>query len=317
MLPLLRAFMAGNVLADESVDAGRRDLLSRTPAALLLGSGALVAPPQADAANKTSNGFDPIDSSFIEFPDEMSRFRAHMRFERNLRDQAEVTSWYHFTQYLVTPGFRPTPIIRFEGLEYSYLRRIGRETWRVHGHNMSFPRDLRTGQMSDAATNPVTGDILKVEPMFLTGDPGMLHSPRGFLTLDRLQPQWVAPNLMFRREGELVKMEQIRPAPESWPKMFVESSSSFVPRREFDNARITSLLYQTSGFYIFPCPKWMNMGDRPGHMLGFWSGRKLRGAHELPMEFRARAQRDRPDLLEARWEIFEKPIPEALRTAVI
>lgn len=313
MLPLLRSFIATE---SEIVDAGRRELLGAAPAALLLGAGALTAASPADAASSKSGGLDPIESSFVEFPDEMSRFRAHMRFERDLRDQGEVTSWYHFTQYLVTPGFRPTPIIRFEGLEYSYLRRIGRETWRVHGHNMSFPRDLRTGKFSDAATNPVTGETLKVEPMFLTGDPGMLHSPRGFLTLDRQQPQWVAPNLMFRLEGELIKMEQIRPVPESWPKMFIETSCSFVPRREFDNARITSLLYQTSGFYIFPFPKWMNMGDRPGHMLGAWSGRKLRGAHELPAEFRARAQRDRPDLLEARWEAFEKPIPEALRAAV-
>ncbi len=312
----LRAWMADLATDTGTLDVGRRDLLGGGTAAILLGSGALTAASPAEAASLKSGGLNPIESSFVEFPDEMGRFRAHMRFERDMRDEAQVTSWYHFTQYLVTPGFRPTPIVRFEGLEYSYLRRIGRETWRVHGHNMSFPRDLRTGQWSDAANNPVTGETLKVEPMFLTGDPGMLHSPRGFLTLDQPQPQWVTPNLMFRREGELIKMEQIRPVPESWPKMFVESSCSFVPRREFDNPRITSLLYQTAGFYISPFPKWMLMGDRPGHMLGAWSGRKLRGPHELPPEFRARAERDRPDLLEARWEEFEKPIPDALRAAV-
>jgi hypothetical protein len=37
---------------------------------------------------------------------------------------------------------------------------------------------------------------------------------------------------------------------------------------------------------------------------------------ELPTEFRSRAQHDRPDLLEAHWEVFEKPIPEALRAAL-
>jgi hypothetical protein len=60
----------------------------------------------------------------------------------------------------------------------------------------------------------------------------------------------------------------------------------------------------------------MNMGERPGHMLGFWSGRKIRGVRELPTEFRTRAQHDRPDLLEARWEVFDKPIPDALRAAL-
>lgn len=313
MLPLLRSFIATE---SEVVDTGRRELLGAAPAALLLGAGAMTAASTADAASPKSGGLDPIESSFVEFPDEMSRFRAHMRFERDLRDQAEVTSWYHFTQYLVAPGFRPTPIIRFEGLEYSYFRRIGAQVWRVHGHNMSFPRDVQSGKFSDKALNPVTGESISVEPMFLTGDPGHLQSPKGFLPMERGEVRWTPLNAMFRIEGELIKMEQIRPAPESWPKMFVESSCSFVPRREFDNARITSLLYQTSGFYIFPFPKWMNMGDRPGHMLGFWSGRKLRGVRELPAEFRARAQRDRPDLLEARWEVFEKPVPEALRAAL-
>lgn len=315
MLPLLRSWIAGNgIEEDESVDAGRRDLLGAAPA-FMLGTGALAAAP-VDAAGSKPGGLAPIESSFVEFPDEMSRFRAHMRFERDLRDQGEVTSWYHFTQYLVAPGFRPTPIIRFEGLEYSYFRRVGTQVWRVHGHNMSFPRDVRSGKFSDKALNPVTGESISVEPMFLTGDPGHLQSPKGFLPMERGEVRWTPLDAMFRIEGELIKMEQARPAPESWPKMFIESSCSFVPRREFDNPRITSLLYQTAGFYIFPFPKWMNMGDRPGHMLGFWSGRKLRGVRELPAEFRARAQHDRPDLLEAHWEVFDKPIPEALRTAL-
>ena len=129
MLQLLRSWIAGNGAdgtGTEAVDAGRRDLLGAAPAAFLLGTGAMTTASTADAAGSKPGGLDPIESSFIEFPDEMSRFRAHMRFERDLRDQAEVTSWYHFTQYLVTPGFRPAPIIRFEGLEDSYLRRIGR-----------------------------------------------------------------------------------------------------------------------------------------------------------------------------------------------
>jgi hypothetical protein len=76
---------------------------------------------------------------------------------------------------------------------------------------------------------------------------------------------------------------------------------------------VTSLKFQTSGFYAFPFPKWMGMGDRPGHMIGAWSGRKLAGAHELPAEFQARARADHPGLLQARWAEFERPLPPALR----
>ena len=297
-----------------AIDVGRRSVLRQAPAALLLGAGVAAADSTTPREARRSG---PIESSFVDFPDELARFRAHMRFERDLRDTAETISWYHFTHYVVAPGSRPAPVVRFEGCEYSYQRRIGKQTWRVHGHNMSFPRDLQTGKYSDLAVNPITQETLQVAPMFLTGDPGLLQSPSGFLPLDRTNPQWIKPNVMFRIEGELIKMEQVRPIPENWPIMFIESSVASAPRRDFDNPTVTSLRYQTSGFYIFPFPKWMRMGDRPGHMLGAWSGRKLQGPQELPEDYRAHAENQRPDLLHAQWDLLDKPLPEPLRAAVI
>jgi len=301
------------VPADEPpADPTRRRWLAAAPAGLLAAAGVGAASRAAAAASPAASADPRIDSGFIDFADERERFKAHFRFERDLRDQGEAVSWYHFTLFALAPDARPAPVVRFEGMEYSYFRRIGDLTWRIHAHNLSFPRDLQGGAFVSQVLNPLTGERVTVPPMVLLEDPGVLHSPRGYLPLDSRGPNWLSSYLMFRREGDLVKVDHIRPTPDGWPKMFIESSTSAVPRAQFDDPRVTSLKFQTSGFYAFPFPKWMGMGERPGHMIGAWSGRKLAGAHELPAEFHARARAEHPGLLQARWSEFERPLPEAL-----
>lgn len=295
-------------------DPARRRWIAAAPAGV---AGLALAPWPSLAASATAataaRGADgPTDSGFLAFADARERFRAHFRFERDLRDQGEVVSWYHFILYALSPDARPAPVVRYEGMEYSYFRRIGDLTWRIHAHNLSFPRDLATGAFTSEAVNPLSGARVAVPPMVLLGDPGVLHSPRGYLPLDSSEPHWLDSYLMFRTEGELVKVEHIRPTPEGWPKLFIESSTSSVPRAEFDDPRVTSLRFQTSGFYAFPFPKWMEMGDRPGHMIGAWSGRKLAGPQQLPAEFQARVRAEHPELLRARWSEFDRPLPARL-----
>lgn len=300
----------------------RRRFMLAAPAAALLPSPHAVAqgasrdadarPAGARESAAGTQSAGPIDSSFLEFPDERERFRALFRFERDLVDQGEALSWYHFTLFAVAPGLRPAPVVRFEGMEYSYFRRVGDLTWRIHAHNLSFPRELRTGRFTLVASNPITRRDVVVQPMALVEDPGVLHGPQGYLPLDSKRVSWFATDAVFRIEGELVKYDHSRPAPESWPVMFIESSTSAVSRRAFDDPRVTSLKYQTSGFYLFPWPAWMQMGEQPGHMLGAWSGRKLSGPGELPREFRERAEREYPQLLAARWRELDRPLPAAL-----
>lgn len=323
---------------DQGVDRARRDWLSRVPGGLLWAGAAASAVATATAAGAAAGGVaegqgaagqgpaaglvlppplpgSPTDSTFVRFADERERFRALFRFERDLRDEGEALSWYHFVVYAVPQGGRPVPVVRFEGMEYSYFRRIADLTWRIHAHNLSFPRDLHTQAFVERVTNPVTGESIAPAPMVLLDDPGVLHSPRGYLPLDARSERWLDTYIVLRREGDLVKIEHIRPKPEGWPVTFIESSVSTVPRAEFDDPRITSLKFQTSGFYIFPFPKWMNMGDRPGHMIGAWSGRKLGGVGELPAEFAARARAEHPALLAARWGELERPLPAGIKVS--
>lgn len=288
--------------------ARRRWLTQAAFGAVALGA---ATTPSAEAGKHADAA---IDEGFVHFADARERFRALFRLERDLRDEGTALSSYQFLVYALPGGERPQPVVRYEGMEFSYFRRIGPDTWRIHAHNVSFPRDIATGEFVTRIPNPFGSAPLDVPPMKLLGDPGVLHGPRGYLPLDAPRVRWLDTHFVLRIEGELLKAEHIRPTPDGWPRQFIESSISTITRRDFDDPRVTSLPYQSSGFYVFPFPKWMNMENREGHMLGAWSGRKLRHVDQLPRTFAARLARENPELLQPRWQEFERSIPKEIAT---
>jgi Protein of unknown function (DUF1838) len=297
------------------LDFTRRLILTHAPAAAAWATFAAPVPAATAASAAPPQDAGPLADGYLDFANPADKFRALFRFERDLRDEGIALSTYQFLVYALPQGKRPQPIVRFEGMEFSYFRRIGDLTWRIHAHNLSYPRDLTTGRFLSTVRNPFTDEQLDVQPMRLLNDPGVLHSPRGYLPLDAPSVRWLDTFLVMRVEGDLVKSEHIRPTPDGWPTNFIESSVATVAKRDFDDPRVTSLPYQTAGFYVFPFPAWMRMGDTPGHMLGAWSGRKIRDPRNLPREFLARARAEDAALLEPRWGEFERPISAALRSA--
>jgi hypothetical protein len=275
--------------------------------AALAGPGAALASPAAGGRTV---------SRFMSFPTPQDEFIAHFRFERDLKPESQALTWYHFTLFAVSPDVRPAPVVRYEGMEFSCFREVGPLTWAIHAHNLSYPRDIDTTAFTDSAINPVTGARVTPPVMELLNDPGALYGPRGYHVLDAKTPVWLPSVRSFRVQGDEVVVDHTRPKPEGWPKMFVESSTSFVPKAQFDDPKVTSLMCQTSGFYIFPFPAWMQMGDRPGHMIGAWYGGKIAGVEELPEDFYARTARERPALLKPLRDRLDRPLPEAALAAL-
>lgn len=281
---------------------------------LLVGSLGLasLAEPAAAAPGPGKS----IESRFMHFDSVEDEFRAHFRFERDLRDEGEALTWYHFTMYALPEGAKPAPIVRFEGMEYSYFRQVGPLTWLIRAHNLSFPRSVANGALVDRVINPLTGVEVTIPTMRLLDDPGVLYSPKGYLQLDSEAGVWRPAYRMFRVQGDDIVLDHIRGAPENWPKVFMEASTSWVSRKAFDDQRVTSLPCGVSGFYTFPYPAWMRMGDAPGRMLGSWFGKKINGPAELPEEFRARVERESPELLHARYEMLRQPLPAGAQRAL-
>lgn len=284
----------------------RRALLAAAPA---------LALPDSAWSQAAAGPSGRLESRFIEFADERAAFQAHFRLERDLVDRGEALTWYHWIAFAVPHAGRPVPVVRYEGIEYSYFERVGELTWRIHAHNLSFPRDLSTGRFVDRVRNPLTGDEVAVPATVILEDPGVLYSPRGYLPLDSRSGEYLPSAKRFRIEGEFVVVDHIRAAPESWPATFIEASTSWVSRRDFEDPAVTSWPATLSGVYVFPFPSWLRMGERTGHMLGSIAGRKLKSVNEIPAEFHARAARQYPELLAPRWQELERPVrlpPSAL-----
>lgn len=279
-------------------------------AALNATPGNAAAATEHQAGRSPQAGLRPGDrwtSSFMML-DPVQRFRQALRIQRSLEDEADVLHWYHFVMVSVPLNATPKAVVRWEGIEFSRHQKIAANRYRLHGHNLSFPRDLATGEFVDTVLNPVTKKTVAVPPMALTGDPGMVRSPAGVISLDKPSAAPRPDYKMLRREGAFVKVDAIRVPPDTWPVTFLEMGFESSPAALFDDPTQTWLPSDVSGAYVFPWPKWMEMGDAPGHMFAAWSGYKLRSIDELPAEFRKRAERDYPQLLTVDRSPFSRPI---------
>lgn len=292
----------------------RRQVLGSTLPALaapVLATPALAATASSPVP-RTLNRGSRMESRLFSYADPLQHQRQSYQILRNTLDDADVLFWYHFTMFTVPAGGRPEAVVRWEGIEFSHHRRLADGVYRVHGHNLSFPRDLRSGQWTGSARNPVTGATVEVPPMALTEDPGYLYTPEGVIPLDDPEAPPRIRMEQFLIEDDLVKIEQVRLAPASWPATFIETSSNWSSRELFEDTDLPSLPAGTAGGYVFPWPAWLQMGDRPGHMFATWHGRKLQSVNELPGDFIQRAGAEHGDLLSVDMTVFDQPLPDLL-----
>ena len=287
----------------------RRNALSVAAGATgaLLGGQAAQSQTLASLSPPTSQ----VTSEFIYFDDPVEEFRAHMRIERDLvEDQGSTLTWYHWMVFVIPGGRRPEPLMRYEGIEYSYFRHLGNNNYRIHAHNLSFPRDLETNAYTDTVLNPITQERVEAPVSLLLTDPGTVASPIGFRNLNG---DGTAQDVyrQFRVEDNLIKLDSVRSAPPDWPATHIENSCQWVDIDLFANETITSLPVKFCGHYAFEYYPWLNMPEehKHGHLSGFWDGKKVNGPSELPREMLDRLEREYPELLQPRWEDFDRPAP--------
>jgi hypothetical protein len=264
---------------------------------------------QAQMARSITPPVSQVVSEFLFFDDPVEEFRAHMRMERDLvENQGTTLTWYNWMVFVIPGGRRPEPLIRYEGIEFSYFRHLGNNNYRIHAHNISLPRDLKTGKFTDTVINPITNERIEVPVSLLLTDPGTIGGPSGFRNLSG---DGSAQDVyrQFRIESDLIKFDSVRSAPPDWPATHIENSCQWVEFDLFANETITSLPVHFCGHYAYEYPKWLNMPEGKGHLSGFWDGKKVNSPAELPREMLNRLEREYPELLEPRWGEFERPIP--------
>lgn len=293
----------------EAINApiGRRLMLGGMSS---LAAASIAAPALAHAHASAPRGWPgwtgKVQTRFVGFDNPIEEFEAHFRIERDLvADQGTALTWFFWLVYLVPGDRQPIPLLRYEGMEYSYFRKVADHTYRIHAHNVSLPMSLETNEYIDSMVNPLTGELIETPASLILNDPGTVHSPRGFRNLNG-DGTYVVPYRQFRIENGLMKLDSVRSAPPDWPINHIESSIQQVPHEMFLDKSITNLPCTSTGVYVFPYSKWLEMGDRPGNLLGYWDAWKIPGVEYFPDKFLAKLQSDYPELLEPRWAEFER-----------
>ncbi len=274
-------------------------------------AGMALGPQMAQAQRSVEPPTNQVVSEFLTFEDPTEEFRTYLRMGRDLVEgRGTRLTWYNWIVFIIPGDRRPMPFMRYEGMEYSYFRNLGDYNYRIHAHNVSFPRDLNTGKFIDTVVNPITEERVEVPNTVLLTDPGTVANPKGFRNLAG-DGSYQHHFMQFRIEDNLLKFDSIRTAPPDWPATHVENSCTWAPFELYADESITSLPVKFAGHYAFEYTPWLKMPEShtQGHLTGFFDGRKINGPHELPQEFLDRMEREYPELLEPRWGEFDRPAP--------
>ena len=236
-----------------------------------------------------------ISNGVMHFASPEEHLESLMRVERTM-DEKEVAWWFWFVWFLMVPGRSPIPLMRYEGMEMSRHKQFPGHRFIVHGHNLSFPRDLVSGDYISEIINPVTGAKVPAGTSVITNDPGYEFTPQGVrpLTSDKRHTL----DEFWRIEDGLLHMQRVRTPPPEWPGQFIEQNTTTVSLTDFRRPRLLRLPSRSAGTWLQPAPRWLGFPlEMNALVLGHFDGRKLEDLQQFPREYLARVQQEYPQLL--------------------
>ena len=268
-------------------DVSRRAVLMG--AGGLLVTGAQGALPVAGAAGRAPGTVDLNNPA--------ANLAGFIRMMASLVDE-DVPWWYNGTVYAVVGETRnPEPLFTFEGMELYRVAALADGTYELTGNTVTFFRALDGTWLSDYL-NPFTGKTNAVGAAVQGGGPG-----RGFnLSVHGVRPSKLRdqiPDAPLRKWWSVaagkVWMNNDTVYPPGLPAPRAQSQSMFATVDEFNDADLPRIPAVFSSTVTMPWLAWMDMGDRPGHLLWHAAGAKLPGLDALPDAYRKRAEKEYPE----------------------
>jgi hypothetical protein len=255
---------------------------------LLLASaeGALPEPDKAGVAPGTVDLGTP-EASLVGF----------IRMMASLEEE-DVPWWYNGTVYAVIGEEQnPQALFTFSGMELYLVTHLDDGTFELTGNTVTFFQDLN-GNWLREYENPFTGKTNKVDAAVQGGGPG-----RGFnLSVNGVRPTKVRdqiPDTPLKKWWSVaanhlwMNNDTIYPPGLSAPR--AQSQTMFVSIDKFNDPDLVRLPTVFSSTVTMPWQEWMEMGDRPGHLLWHAAGAKLESVDELPGDYRRRAEAEHPE----------------------
>ena len=209
--------------------------------------------------------------------------------------------WYTGTIYATRDRMAPVKLCRFEGCEINHFTRAPSGAYQMHARTLSFFRDWDTGAILDDYKNPITGKMNKVSANVLGGNDWMEFATTG-LSLGGvpITPPGQPFRVNWQASGDMVWAITDRGLPQSPIQPILEAQSVFGFARQLTDRSLkrADALFSSTSFS--PYPRWMEMGDAPGHTIWHAGGRKLNSLDDLPAEYLTRARAQFPDQLSAK-----------------
>lgn len=261
----------------------RRELLTGIAAA---GLGAATLP---DASFAKETGL-PLNT-----PEE--NLRAIVRASASLKE--ENCPWYYNgTIYGCVGEEQPRALFKFTGMEMYRMLHISPTEYEMIGNTVTFFRDVETNEFLYEYKNPYTNAINKVDAAVQGGKAGRgfeysVNGIRPKLFKDKFPDQPL--KMWWTAAGDYIWLHDSTVYPPGLQAPRMQRKTNFFRRDEFLNPKVDSLSTMFTAAVFMPWPKWMEMGDRPGHIVWHASGVKLKSIDEIPDEHRLRGLKEHPD----------------------
>ena len=226
---------------------------------------------------------------------------ALVRIQASLREE-DIPWWYSGIIYGAEDGKAPRLLFAFEGMEMYWMRHLGEEEFELIGHTVSFLKDNETGQWLREWRNPYTDEMLEVPAAVQGGGAGrgFNYSVKGIrptLFVDRMPERPPAYRILSGGGRIWLTKETEYPPGMAQPRLQRQTMNCSL--EEFSDPAVERLSTQFASTVFMPWRDWMNMGNRPGHLIWHAAGLKLDSVESLPPAYRARLESEHPDKLTA------------------
>ncbi len=221
---------------------------------------------------------------------------------RGSLEAVDVPHWYYGIIYAVLPGKAAFPLVEFEGSEIDYYERQADGSYKAYGATVSYFKDVRTREVLQTWTNPITEQVVEVQPNTINVKAHYIYTPNGFKRSDDPRPipedGSITDSLKWTENGPMVWMQMNRPYPEGVP--LAEHQEVSGPLAELHDPNMDRVNAYGAPVYISPYLSWMKMDGVEGHTVWAGPARKLHRVEEYPKDMLARMERDYPHKLTAK-----------------
>lgn len=292
----------------------RRQLLGVLGGGAVLAAGCAASTSVAETPDK---GGAPILND-LNLENEGSRIRAFVKASARLNEGRTIWST-RAEVFAMLPTKEVVPLLRVKGCEQQWIRPVSDTEFVSFDNLVTYYCDFDSDQVIQEFDNPFTGTKNTVKPYISRMHEGREISPRGvvFRVMREAFPEFYADlkfDVLARKVGDSVSFQ----GEFKWPAEFIRAPAgskltTFARASELADPNLNSVPANFAGYVLMPYFPWMEMADRPGHLLWHVQGYKIESLDDLDEDYLTAANADFGDKFEQSPEFDDEPSAFARR----